>query len=91
MRTLVYVTANNTKETDYNKVKGTDYTVTLEEVKEVETPEMREVRLERIAKVQANIAKAYAEYKSNPANEDVKETLYGVKIKKYKPVAKVEA
>lgn len=91
MRTLVYVTANNTKETDYNKVKGTDYTVTLEEVKEVETPEMRETRLERIAKAQANIVKAYAEYKSNPANEDVKETLYGVKIKQYKPVAKVEA
>ena len=52
---------------------------------------MRELRLERIAKAQANIAKAYAEYKSNPANEDVKEILYGVKIKKYKPVAKVEA
>lgn len=64
MRRLVYVTSNGTKETDYNKVKGTDYTIELEPIKDTESPEMREARLERIAKAQANVAKAYAEHKA---------------------------
>lgn len=92
MRDLVFVAPNGTKvTTKKDKVKGVEYTTELEPVKEVETPEMRELRLQRIAKAQKNIVKAYAEYKSNPANEDVKETLYGVQVKKYKPEEKAEA
>jgi hypothetical protein len=63
MTKLVYITENGTRETDYNKVKGQNYTTEYEPIKEVETPEMREARLERIAKAQAGVAKAYAEYK----------------------------
>lgn len=63
MRNLVYVTSNGTKETSYDKVKGTDYTVTLETVKEVEPADKKAERLERIAKAQEKIAKEYAEFK----------------------------
>ena len=84
MEKLVYVMANGTKETDYNKVKGTDYTVTLEPVRENETEEMRNARLERIAKAQAGIKKAYGEYKALMAQEDVKGVLYGIVVRKPK-------
>lgn len=83
MEKLVYVMANGTKETDYNKVKGTEYTVTLEPVKEVETPEQREIRLQRIEKAKAGISKAYAEYLKLKEDENYKGTLYGVNC--YKP------
>lgn len=71
MRNLIYVTSNGTKEKDYNKVKGTNYEVVLETVKEVEAPEDKAKRLERIAKAQAKIAKAYAEFKKANAEYEV--------------------
>ena len=83
MRNLVYVTPNGTREASYNKVKGTDYTVTLEPLKEVETPEQKEIRLQRIEKAKAGISKAYAEYIKLKENENYIGTLYGVNC--YKP------
>ena len=71
MRKLVYVTSNGAKVTDFNTVKGTEYEVTLEPIKEVESPEMREARLERIAKARAKIAKEYAEFKKAQAQYKV--------------------
>ena len=63
MEKLVYVTVDGTKETDYDKVKGTEYETTLEPVVEVETEEEKQARLDRIARRQAYIKKAYDEYK----------------------------
>ena len=84
MEKLVYVKSNGTKETSYKEVKGTEYTVTLEPVRENETEEMRNKRLERIAKAQAGITKAYDEYKALMAQEDVKGVLYGIVVRKPK-------
>lgn len=64
MERLIYVTVDGTKETDYNKVKGTEYKTELEPVVDVETPEMKQARLERIAKAQAGVVKAYNELKA---------------------------
>ena len=63
MEKLVYVTVDGTKETDYDKVKGTEYETTLEPVVKVETEEEKQARLDRIARRQAYIKKAYDEYK----------------------------
>jgi hypothetical protein len=63
MEKLVYVAVDGTKETSYDKVKGTEYETTLEPVVEVETEEEKQARLDRIARRQAYIKKAYDEYK----------------------------
>ena len=72
MTKLVYVLENGMRETDYKRVQGLNYTVEYEPVVEIETPEQREKRLERIAKAQAGVAKAYAQYKALMEMEELK-------------------